>query len=430
MRAVLSRPHFHSIHVTRRNAQQRYKMIDGLSIELKGIPADRLFNNPNLVFSQAMNPQTGELIADRYGVYTSTAKLENLDITIKTYNHRKPFITIKGSLHKYGKGNNYTDFDFTELQTTIRRLSDILQVTPESMVLHQIEFGVNITPPLPTIPFIDQIMSHKGIEYKLDHHKQTGYEKRFSRSHFEIKIYDKGLKEKLPDDHLRIEINATKMAFLQTKGIFLTTIADLLNMEFLKSLKVILLTKISELIFTDDRINPKDITNKKERAIFKERSNPRFWNIKMKRNHNRMAKSRFLSEFDSIRRKYAPDDLKENFKNLVAEKWDLLSQNVTFLPITQNAEMLRFNPKVISNNVTPTNQRFCLKCRRDISNQKTGSQYCSEKIHGKGAKSCRNAVSNLKVHEKRFYPGATLFDIDSMLPADALRIKKIAFKHS
>ncbi len=390
---------------------------------------DSLLNNPNLTFSQAINPQTGELIPDRYGNFTRTAETQQLKFSvINSIHHKQTRILIKGSLHKYCKGNNHEDFNIDDLRATIRNLSDLMQTEPEYLIIHQIEFGVNITPAMPTKFFIDQILSHAGKEYELREFNEKGYLKRFRRTQFEVKIYDKGFQYELTDDILRTEIKVTKMDFLHKKGVNIMTVADLLNFAEYPKLKNILNATLQRLIFTDDRIQPKDITSTKDRTLFKEAANPRFW-TKLRTIADRMAFSRHLKKIDSIRGKYAPDDLKEIFLQLVANKWDFLFDNVTFLPLTKNDELLRYDTHIVCNNVTPA-PRYCLTCGRDITAQKTGSQYCSEKIYGPEVKSCRNEVSNFKKRENGYYPGATLFNIDEMLKPEYLRLKKIAFKHS
>ena len=64
-------------------------------------------------------------------------------------------------------------------------------------------------------------------------------------------------------------------------------------------------------------------------------------------------------------------------------------------------------------------ERKCFSCGRNISNQKKGSKFCSEKVYGKEAKRCRNVDSNprnnFKQREKRIKNGGLLFEIDSYL---------------
>lgn len=45
--------------------------------------------------------------------------------------------------------------------------------------------------------------------------------------------------------------------------------------------------------------------------------------------------------------------------------------------------------------------RICVTCGRDITDQKSGSQFCSEKVFGKEAKKCRNQNSNRRNNYRR-----------------------------
>jgi hypothetical protein len=194
------------------------------------------------------------------------------------------------------------------------------------------------------------------------------------------------------------------------------------NPAIYDSLKDIALKSFDSFIFTDDRINLDELTND-DRAVFTEFSNPRYWSMpKANRTQRQRAKNRFYG----LITKYAPDDIKQDIRNLIESKWDFLIHDVTILPQFENGDMLRFDTHIVSNKVTP--QRQCLTCGRDITNQRPGSLYCSEVLHGREVKKCRNIVSNLKVHEQRFYPGLTLFSIDDYLTPEHRRIKDIAFK--
>jgi len=64
-------------------------------------------------------------------------------------------------------------------------------------------------------------------------------------------------------------------------------------------------------------------------------------------------------------------------------------------------------------------KRFCITCGNDITIQKKGSIYCSEKIFGKAVKKCRNQktnpVHNYKSKELRLYSGCLLlFNVDEL----------------
>ncbi len=60
--------------------------------------------------------------------------------------------------------------------------------------------------------------------------------------------------------------------------------------------------------------------------------------------------------------------------------------------------------------------RYCSTCGRDITDQKKGSVFCSEKLYGKQAKKSRNKNSNpknnYKLEEQNLYSGVLLFSVN------------------
>ncbi|HSH65812.1 MAG TPA: hypothetical protein VLB84_08445, partial [Bacteroidia bacterium] len=93
----------------------------------------------------------------------------------------------------------------------------------------------------------------------------------------------------------------------------------------------------------------------------------------------------------------------------------------TFPEITtfENTNSQINQPRINSSNkelITGTTIIKCLSCGRNITNQKKGSMFCSEKIYGKEAKKCRNMQSNPKNNylrkETRLYSGGVLFDVN------------------
>lgn len=389
-------------------------MIDFVSIEVAGVRPEELFQNPLLSFTQAINTQTGEISFDRYGNQKFSAECGNLAFTIiSNIDSQRSRLNIRGSLHKHRKGNNHEDFTFADLAETIREIQYLTGIHPERFIIHQIEFGVNIRPELPTRQFIDQILSHGGKDYELREYKGTGYLKRFRRSQVELKIYDKGFQYCLPDDILRTEIKVTKMDFLHAKDIQIETLADLLQLPVFLQLRSVFMATLQKLIFTDDRIDPKFIEKRSDRELFREASNTRFWR-KLREDPNRMRFKRYLDKVDAIRCAFAPDDLKGNYLERLSDKWDAMSQDVTKLPLAKQTVLLHSYPHIVGKNPS-TPPRYCLSCGRDITGQKTGSRFCSEKMFGRDAKRCRNMDSNprnsLKRKYKRLYPGYTLFPV-------------------
>jgi hypothetical protein len=401
-------------------------MIDFVSMTVANTAPEILLNNPCFNWSQTINPNTAEQVVNRYNKIVYRAKFEEFSLLILTDADTKDsIIRISGSLHKFYKGGNEGDFSYYEICTAVDNLSKILNVTPENLMVHKIECGVNTSPPIKTYSLIDQMLCFRRKEFEVRNFRSSGYMKSIQLSNFKLKVYDKGMHCKSFEPICRIELNAEKMQFLHDKGVNLITLSDLKKLSLYSKLKEILLSQLNKVIFTDDRINAGQIDNPEEREFYLMATNSRFWQ-KSHSEFNGMRYLRTLERFEALKKEYAPDDLKEDFIKRVSAKWDSLSGYVTKLPITETSEMLR-NYLKVECNIYP---RVCLNCGRDISTQRDNSFYCSEKLHGRKVKRCRNEVSNLKVHELRFYPGETLFEIDSFLKPEYRRLKEILKNHN
>jgi hypothetical protein len=407
-------------------------MIDYLSANIVGIPlADWI---SKFDFTDRINLQTGEIIIDKYGVITKTANIGEfeLQIRITSQNHCKVY--LKGSLHKYYTGSyitegyNHSDFSYSNICEAIYQISQVMNVTPSQIILHQLEFGLNIhTKENPSF-VIEQILSHKGMSFEQRDFLGKGKLIRVNRERYSVKIYNKGLQYDLPNHILRVEIKVNKMAYFQGvtfKDYKISTMSDLLNFTLYESFLSALISTLRELIFTDDRISIKEISNEKERSFFKDASNTRYWS-KQRNLSDSKTFNRKMRKLDDIRLRYAPDDLKGHLQESLQNKFADIIKNVAFSPMYQHNTMSNFHTHIVSE--SNSSKRLCVTCGRDISNQKSNSWFCSELRYGNEVKRCRNKVSNLKVRENRYYPQQTLFDVDSYLTPELQRLKSIAFK--
>jgi hypothetical protein len=205
-------------------------MIDFVSVGIDGRFAEMILANPQIDFNQPVNVDTGELILDEYGAYVYSGNIGNLNVKVRKYqSKRKSKVTMTGSIHKFYLDNNYQDFSFSNLVDAIYQLTQITQIPPKEFTVHQIEFGLNIMSEIPSSLILENIISHNGLEYELKTFNRTGYLKRFERSHFDIKIYDKGRQYHLSQDIIRFELKAKKMQYLHKKDISIQTFVDLMN---------------------------------------------------------------------------------------------------------------------------------------------------------------------------------------------------------
>lgn len=407
-------------------------MIDYLSANIVGIPLDDWISKFD--FTDRINLQTGEIIIDKYGVITKTAYVGEfeLQIRISSQNHCKVY--LKGSLHKYytgryiTEGYNHSDFSYSNICEAIHQISNVMNVTPSQIILHQLEFGLNIQTKENPSFVIEQILSHKGMPFEQRQYRGKGKLIRFDRERYSVKIYNKGLQYDLSQNILRVEIKINKMAYFQgvTFNKFnISTMEHLLNYDLYECFLSALIQTLNELIFTDDRISVREITNKKDKVFFKDASNPRYWS-KQRNLSDSKTFNRKMRKLDDIRLKYAPDDLKGHLQKSLQNKFAEIIKNASFSPMSKSNTMSHFHTHIVSEYDTHT--RICVTCGRDISNQRSKSWYCSELRYGKEVKRCRNIISNFKVRENRLYPQKTLFEIDSYLNPELQRLKSIAFK--
>ncbi|MCX6291632.1 MAG: hypothetical protein NT126_07685 [Bacteroidetes bacterium] len=301
-------------------------------------------------------------------------------------------------------------------------------------------------------------MSFKGKEYELREYKGTGFLLKFSFNQYELKIYNKGFQCKLPDNLLRFEIKVTTMEFLRAKGIHLHTSKDLLLPDIYTRLGTLLIDFFNQLVIYDHSIKLNKLKPREQR-ILREGQNPKYWsNLKDVNPENCKKK---LRRFKELVYKHGTQRRQETVSKLITEKWRELTettpetrkeidnylqsletktfpeitdlhktdfpQNKTSNSVLDTGNFISSSTKVLSQskegvNITVEERKFCLSCGRDISNQKTGSKFCSERIYGSEGKKCRNINSNprnnFKNREWRIKSGGLLFEIDSYLSSN------------
>jgi hypothetical protein len=386
------------------------------------VDADEILNNPNLKFIENRESKTGKKHKEKSGLYTQFATLENLKIEVIRGNKlNRPQIKLSGSLHKYWHQNNWQDFTHSECIESINEICSLLNITPNKTLIRCIEFGVNIETKHEPNKILNSIISKNGVSPEIRNYLNKGYLKRFNYSQYQVKIYDKSLQYCLDRYLVRFEIKVLKMQFLQTKGIFLNTLEDLTKIETLEKLREIISIQFNSIQFHDYRINMKEISNNRDRETLMMLLQANYLET-YKAIHTKKAFYNRIERLENLVTKYAPDNLKNEILHQILNKWDQLN-STTILPPLHDDKVLRIYPHIVCNNDIQSIRR-CLTCGRDITGQKSNSNFCSEKIFGREVKRCRNVISNFKQHEIRFYSGPLLFDVDQFLRKDLKTLKK------
>lgn len=380
-------------------------MFDFFKLSAPAKYSEQLLNAENLLFQQSIT-KDGVIITTEHGYSINRAKILCFDVIVWQHPTQPHRIEIKGSFHKSHEGEtNFKDFTFLEFQSAVKKLCDCLNIPPTELNIHLFEIGVNISPPIETKFLIEGIKSVSGKKFERETYNGNGLLFRFDFSQFQIKIYDKGFQFMQPGQILRVELKVKKMAYINNKEANITTLQDLLTGNWNEYFGELLFKQWDKVIICPEGIiNPELIKNPRTRKNFLNGLNPDYWT-----NLPKKAYRRQFEAFKTIFQQMAAIDIYSNTRALIREKWEHLSK----------PQKVENYPYVYGNNIPfdkhQQEQRFCQTCGRDITNQKRGSKFCSETIHGPEVKKCRNIESNprnnRKRKEQRMYPGPTLFPV-------------------
>ena len=287
-------------------------MIDYVKIELFQ-EVNSFEENPLLEKVREFNDATGEVIGNHF-----TAILNG--IRFRFYDSGRIF--IDGSLHKFkNKGiHNYDDYFFFQFLATVVKLEEDFGINIGHARLLNLEYGVNIIPPIPSKKIIEGLMFYKTTRFKDIHLAQPGRFKRVDLQRFSIKVYDKGAQyQELDHELLRVEIQVKKMAYFNK--IEIETLADLLDKDKLRRLGLDLISKWSSLLFFDPTIFENEYSYQDENLKW---SNPHYWKqYRYIYSNSRKYISKEIENFEEYSLKYGKGT-KSAVGNLIETKWNVL----------------------------------------------------------------------------------------------------------
>lgn len=199
-----------SLHID--EVYTRYLPVDFIKCQVIGIPKEKILENKNLLFTPVLEDEC--VIKYRW------AMLGNIQIRVYENAHQHEII-LSGSLHKFSNidRKNYSDFTQNLFDKVIIELHQLLKIRPDNLRIIQLEYGVNIRPPLPS----ESIISHSF------YHKRKGLSKDWMIEHcrYKIKIYNKAKYEGLEMELLRFEIRQTNWSEYRKLGV--VTLQDFIN---------------------------------------------------------------------------------------------------------------------------------------------------------------------------------------------------------
>lgn len=404
-------------------------MFDGINAIYKLSDSDNHILNLHL-WEVLVNEQTGERMND-----FKTFSKYGLIFKLKPSLNGGHILTINGSLHKWqNKGfSNSNQFYFNEVKNAVSNLCSMFDISPNEILLHGLEIGVNISLPYPVKKLLKSIVAYKGKPFTQINKSNEGKGFVCSLNEYHLKIYNKGSQGKTGEENLlRFEVSVKKMRYL--KNTF-ATIADLTNKE--KALTGIeyLQDCYNAIIWTDSTAN-KNLMNDREVKQWLSFSNPKTWQ-EMKKDSLKNSRIRWkylLTKYGKI-----PDIfpiILSTWQTLFCEENKALNlppfhqlifinEALKVTPFSHfkcNGEKgVKINLESIekkdglsineNNNINNksstkylpkdyqeiTKKRTCKTCKKDITHQRRQSLFCSSKYVGeKQAKQCRNKKSNRK----------------------------------
>lgn len=253
-------------------------MIDGIKILNLSVSADGLLNHPLLMFPLPIDEKTGAILDDR----PRRANYRGLTfkLTPSRTNRSKLVCELKGSLHSYKNGgrNNADDFTATDLLVVLQELITRFEINPHQSYLNNVEFGLNIALPFPVADVLNALICYKGEPFVKDV-ENGGIYYQATLSHYAVKMYDKGKQFALPGYLLRVEIKVLKMQYLTSKGIYLSSLADLLRVEQYSKLGKLLSDTVAGILFDDPTLtrNPPETLPASDRELLREGRYAGFW---------------------------------------------------------------------------------------------------------------------------------------------------------
>lgn len=377
-------------------------MIDGVKIDVPNLSGFEWLSNDLLDFYTYTNTNTGEL---KDG--TQTAQYQGLTfiITTSTKYENLKYCSVRGSLHKYCNNGetNANDFTIYQLQEVITDLHKKFSIDPETAILRNVEFGVNIYTTITAKALINNLVALNAdpfTDFKVDGSKIG---KGIGKYDYQIKIYDKGKQEGQPIKNLvRLEISVNQMRYLKRFNI--TTLADLLQLDKVRPLGGLLVEYWQTAIYYDKQVNWKQLTDFERKKLLYY-ATPRNW-----QDFNRIQRMRAKTHFQKMIVRYGTTSTHTETTNLIAEKWDTLTavkcirMHQDFLK-TGSKEMytnaslectmqtytntlteikqkkVQKTPSISTEKTTAKKGSFCRTCANDISDKKASALYCSKRCN-------------------------------------------------
>lgn len=293
---------------------QRYEYIpvDFIKCQIIKFDPELLFKNPILDFRSLVNRDTGEFKPKRVANY------KNIKITIAD----SGFIGFSGSIHKYLNDglHNYDNFTYSAYKEALNRIFEDFGIMPENMWIQNLEYGVNIIPPIKSSLILNNCFLHKKQTISKPINTNNGhYIQAEHKGNYYLKVYDKAKQYRQMNNELysleilRIEVKQIRWHKYRKDRIYsLDDFNKCDKSQFINDL----ISKWQEVVFYNPQSN---------QSNFEERySNPNYWVSLIGKNfktyYRHVLKLRTMNSESG-------NDIQEAIKWLILDKINYLNLN-------------------------------------------------------------------------------------------------------
>ncbi len=218
------------------------------------------------------------------------AKVENLLIT---YKHRNSIIRVTNSIHKFAKGNNYSEMSFKELCQALNRIVEITGIRLEQWKLKKMEIAFNIETERKGTEYLALFSTFKNKIPDKMRKDAYWYGIKWFFSEYQLKIYDKTEEVKRHDkisldaNILRFEIVIAKMRKIPVVSL----LSDLQSEEKLTLLFDFFISEI-EKIKTIETVDFSQVSKERDIEMFFASQNESYWQTQKEINPDKVKEKR------------------------------------------------------------------------------------------------------------------------------------------
>lgn len=237
-----------------------------------------------------------------------------------TLNERE--LIIANSLHKFIKGNNYSDFSLSELIHAVNEIERITEIPASLFFIKKLEFSLNISVSLAPSEYLNWFSDFKGKEYDRMKANQLWYGIKYFFTEYSLKIYDKQRQVRIAD---RVDIHQKLLRFevvynRQRKLSVINRLSELREPVKVKEIFSDFIKMIEKLNCTGNEDFSK--LRNGDRELYFAAKDPKYW--KALKSHNIHTCKTNKKRFKEIQNRINPKDMTLDFVNSLTIKFNQL----------------------------------------------------------------------------------------------------------